>query len=345
MTFRLRAPNATAVTVNGVGRGPLAMMKDEQGIWSATSPVLDANVYAYSFSIDGGIINDPSNREFQTSFNSFTSIFFVPGAPLWTPAANVQRGAIAHHYFHSAIAGDDRDFFVYTPAGYDAHGAPYPVLFLLHGLGDDAGMWMSGGAANVVLDNLIAQGKARPMVLVTTLGYGTLRGPSGAMTPDNISGYAKILLGEVMPMVEKSYNVAKDPNLRAIAGLSMGGATASFTGLNHTDKFAWIGSFSGAFAMWPESTAAGAGATSAPVPADVIDRTFPGLDASVNSKLSLLWIACGTADAHNSGNRQFKEWLKAKNIKFTDIETEGGHTWDLWRRNLSEFVPLLFRPK
>jgi enterochelin esterase family protein len=345
VTFRLRAPNANAVTVSGIGRGQLSMVKDDQGVWSATSSLLDPNVYAYSFNVDGATVNDPSNRDFQTSFNGYQSMFFVSGEAPWTPAAGVPRGAITRHSFHSRIAGDDRDFFVYTPAGYDAHGTSYPVLFLLHGLGDDAARWMNGGAANVILDNLIAQGRAKPMVMVTTLGYGTSGGPSKAMTPDNVSGYAEILFNEVMPIVEKSYNVSKDRNMHAIAGLSMGGATSTFTGLNHLDKFAWIGSFSGAMAMWPESTRAGATATSAPVETDVIGKTFPNLDAKVNSQLRLLWLACGTSDPHNVGNRQFKAWLKSKNVQFTDIETEGGHTWDVWRRNLTAFAPLLFRSK
>ena len=345
VTFRLRAPNAKQVTVTGIGRGQISMVRDDGGVWTGTSATLDPNVYGYSFNVDGLAINDPANRDVQTSFGSYQSMFFVPGQELWTPAANVPRGAIARHAFHSAIAGDDRDFFVYTPAGYDAHGAPYPVLFLLHGLGDDGARWLNGGAANVIVDNLIAQGKAKPMVIVTTLGYGTSGGPGKAMTPDNILGYVDILQKEVMPVVEKAYNVSKNRNMHAIAGLSMGGATATFTGLNHLDQFAWIGSFSGAYAMWPESTRAGATQTFAPVTNDVISKSFPTLDATANSRLKLLWIACGTSDPHNVGNRQFKTWLKAKNIQFTDIETEGAHTWDVWRKNLTVFIPLLFQSK
>jgi enterochelin esterase-like enzyme len=345
VTFRLRAPNAKEV-VAAVGRGNrLTMVKDERGVWSATSAPLDPDIYTYSFSIDGATVTDPSNRQFQTSANGFTNTFTIPGPPAWTPGANAPRGAIAHHYFHSTVAGDDRDFYVYTPAGYDVHAAPYPVLFLLHGLGDDAGTWITGANANVILDNLIAQGKAKPMVMVTTLGFGTSGGPGKAMTPENITGYAKILLEEVMPIVEKSYNVGKGASMHAIAGLSMGGATSTFAGLNHLDEFAWIGSFSGAMAMWPASTSAGATATSAPVEAVVIDKTFPGLDPKANSRIRLLWIACGTSDPHNVGNRQLKEWLKAKKIQFTDVETEGGHSWDVWRRNLIAFVPLLFQSK
>src|SRR6185437_13108729 len=125
-------------------------------------------IYTYSFVLDGTTIQDPSNREYQTSFGSAQNMFFVPGDAPWLPAPGVPRGAVARHVFHSKIAGDDREFFVYTPPAYDAHRAqPYPVFYLLHGLGDDAGRWVNAGAANVILDNLIAGGKAVPMVMVT----------------------------------------------------------------------------------------------------------------------------------------------------------------------------------
>ena len=181
------------------------------------------DIYTYSFVVDAASMNDPSNRQAQTSFNSFQSMFVVPGPAAWLPAPDVARGAIARHAFHSAVANDDRDFFVYTPPGYDARRSqPYPVLYLLHGLGDDAERWMNGGAANHILDNLIAQRKAVPMVVVTPLGYGTSAGPAGGRTPENITGYAKILLEEVMPTVDKAYNVSKNREQRGIAGLSMG---------------------------------------------------------------------------------------------------------------------------
>ena len=155
------------------------MQKDDQGVWSVTSDVLTPDYYTYSLVIDGTSINDPANRQVQTSFGSFQSMFVVPGPQPWLPAAGVARGAVARHTFRSAVANDERDFFVYTPAGYDPRRSrPYPVLFLLHGLGDDAERWMNGGAANVILDNLIAQNKAVPMVVVTTLGYGVNNGPA-----------------------------------------------------------------------------------------------------------------------------------------------------------------------
>src|SRR4051812_23707775 len=295
VTFRLRAPNAKDVAVNVAGKR-LPMEKNEQGVWSATSDTLVPDYYAYSFIADGVTLNDPSNRQVQTSYGSVQSMFVVPGPQPWLPAADVPRGAIARHAFHSAIAGDDRDFFVYTPAGYDPRRAqPYPVIFLLHGLGDDAERWVNFGGANVVLDNLIAQRKAVPMVMVTTLGYGVNNGPAGAMAPENITGYTKILLDEVLPAVEKSYNVSHNREQRAIAGLSMGGAETLYTALNHLDTFAWIGSFSGAFVMWP-----GANPSAGPAPpgggrgAQTMDdaafaKNFPTLDAKANAQIKMLW--------------------------------------------------------
>jgi enterochelin esterase-like enzyme len=368
VTFRLRAPNAKEVAVVLSGTR-LAMQKDEQGVWSVTSDVLKPDYYTYSLNVDGTTVNDPVNRQFQTSFGSAQSMFVVPGPQPWLPKADVPRGAIARHAFRSSVANDDREFFVYTPPGYDARRSkPYPVLYLLHGLGDDAGRWLNGGGANVILDNLVAEGKAVPMVIVTTLGYGVANGPAGAMAAASITGYTKSLLTEVMPAVDRGYNVSKNREERAIAGLSMGGAEALFTGLNHLDKFAWIGSFSGAFVMWPRDTplappAAAATAppatAGAPAPgggrgrggaptldARVFEKNFPSLDAKANGQIKLLWISCGTADSLVGVNRQFKDWLKAKNVRFVEEEAADiGHVWPLWRQNLADFAQKAFQPK
>ena len=270
VTFRLRAPGAGEVAVS-VGGKRLPMQKDEQGVWSVTSEPMAPDVYTYSLIVDGDSMNDPSNRQVQTSFAGFQSMFLVPGPAAWLPAPGVPRGAIARHAYHSAVANDDRDFFVYTPPGYDAHRAqPYPVLYLLHGLGDDAERWLNGGgAANNILDNLIAQGKAVPMVVVSPLGYGTSTGPAGGRTPENIAGYNKILLEEVMPMVDKGYHVSRNREQRAIAGLSMGGAESLYVGLNNLDRFAWIGAFSSAPMLWPgvASVQPSAAPGTAPAPA------------------------------------------------------------------------------
>jgi len=352
VTFRLRAPNAKEVMV-AVGGTRLNMLKDEQGVWSATSDALTPDYYAYSFIVDGTTINDPANRQLQTSFGSAQSMFGIPGSQPWLPSPGVAHGAITRQTFHSAIANDDRDFFVYTPPEYDAHRSrPYPVIYLLHGLGDDAERWMNSGAANVIMDNLIAQGKAVPAVVVTPLGYGVNNGPAGAMAAENITGYTKILLTEVMPSVDRGYNVSRNREERAIAGLSMGGAETLFTALNNLDKFACIGSFSGAFVMWPgaaspadASGGRGRGGARTIDPA-VFDKTFPSFDSKANGQIRMLWITVGTADSLLAVNRQFKDWLKQKNVRFTEEEApDVGHVWPLWRKNFSEFAQQVFQPR
>ena len=364
VTFRLRAPNAKEVFVTGIGQQRRAMEKNEQGVWSVTTEALKPDIYAYTFSVDGATFNDPGNPLFKTGYGSAgQSEVFVPGteAVSWSPGKDVPRGAVTRHFYHSAVAGDDRDFWVYTPANYDPkRKEAYPTLYLLHGLGDDSNSWIESGAANVILDNLIAQGKAKPMVMVNPLGYGVAGGPGTAMGPTMIPSYARTVLEEVMPQVEKAYNVSKDRNQRAIAGLSMGGAEATFVGLNHLDKFAWIGSMSGAYVMWPRATApappaaapapagrgAGGGRGGQTIDTATIDKNFPNLDAKANAQIRLLWIVCGADDGLLGVNRSFEEWLKAKDVKFTSVEVPGyAHVWPLWRLNLTEFAPMLFQAK
>jgi enterochelin esterase family protein len=365
VTFRLRAPNAKEVYVSGIGQpaappapgtrggGPrLDMQKNEQGVWSATTAEsLPPGIYQYTFNVDGMRIPDPANNRFQTGFNSASSSRVVVPGGLWSPAPGLARGATTRHFFHSTLAGDDRDFWVYTPAGYDARRKePYPVFFLLHGLGDEANSWIENGAANTILDNLIAQGKAKPMVMVNTLGYGYPNGPAGAMREGMLENFSKIVLQEVLPLVEKTYNVGRTPALRAIAGLSMGGAEATFTGLNHLDTFGYVGSFSGAYVMWPGVMPAGPPpGPAAPGPRQIskeaIDKVFPALDQKANARIELLWITCGTADGLVAVNRTFRDWLDAKGVTNTYIEVpDVGHVWPFWRQNLADFAPLLFRP-
>jgi enterochelin esterase-like enzyme len=355
VTVRLRAPNAKEVLVNGLGQR-LTLQKDEQGVWSATSEALKPDIYTYSFSVDGATFNDPGNGLIKTSYGTLgQSMVRVPGSDPWDPGDGA-HGVVSHHFYHSALIGDNRDFYVYTPPNYDANRRElYPVLFLLHGLGDEAAGWLNVGAANVILDNLINSGKARPMIMVNTLGYGTPDGPRGAMGATMIPTFAKALVEEVLPQVEKQYHVTKDRTQRAIAGLSMGGAESLYTGLHNLDKFAYIGSFSGAFVMWPRANPpappaeggpgggrGGRGMT--PMEAADFDKNFPGLDAKAASRLKLIWIACGNDDGLMAVNRQFKTWLKSKDIAFTDLEIPGyAHVWPLWRRNLAELAPLLFQ--
>jgi len=335
VVFRFRAPNAKEVTVSIEGStDPLPMQRDEGGVWSATSDPLSPDFYGYSFQVDGVGMFDPSNYRVKPNFLYRASELHVPGPPSLSWETNdVPHGEIHHHFYKSAVVGDDRDYYVYTPPGYDPHDKKtYPVLYLLHGYSDDASGWSAVGRANVILDNLIATGKAKPMLIVMPLGYGEpkiLEPNSGAfrdrsITDRNFDKFREALLSEVIPRVESEYRVNKDRTARAIAGLSMGGSESLLTGLNTLDKFSWIGAFSsGGFT--PE-----------------FDKEFPSLDAKSNQQIKLLWIACGTEDRLIDVNRNFRKWLASKSIAHTDVETPGMHTWMVWRRNLTDFSQLLF---
>jgi enterochelin esterase family protein len=338
VTFRLVDPNAAKVLVSIEGQGtPTPMQKDENGIWNVTVGPLQPDLYGYNFNADGVNLADPSNTEIKPNLLTLANEVHIPGPSLPWEVEDVPRGEIHHHFYHSKMAGDDRDFYVYTPPEYNPRTKnEYPVLYLLHGFSDDASGWTAVGRANVILDNLIAQRKARPMIVVMTLGYGDMevirRGWDSWSDKElawrNLSRYTDILFGEVMPQVEAEYHIKKDRESRAIAGLSMGGAESLLTGLNHLDQFAWIGAFS-----------------SGGIDNRDFVAEFPNLDASSNKKLKLLWIACGTEDSLIKINRQFKSWLKDKGVQFTDIETPGMHTWMVWRRNLATLAPLLFQSK
>src|SRR6267378_3848663 len=333
VTFRLRAPNAKEVVVERQGV-KAAMEKDEQGLWTVTTGPLEPDIYGYSFVVDGVTHFDPSNPATVPNHLNVASSLHVPGPPsLPWEVGPVPRGAIHHHFHHSGVVGDDRDFYVYTPAGYDPESKkPYPVLYLLHGFSDDARAWTDVGRAHVILDNLIASGKARPMLVVMPFGYGapeilSRTGPQFrdvSLRKRNQQKFRETLLRDVIPMVEKQYHVSADRESRAVAGLSMGGGESLDLGLNARDHFAWVGAFSSA------------------VPDDP-DAAFPGLDANTKPPLRLLWIACGTEDFLTAANRKFGDGLKARHVTFTKIETPGGHTWLVWRRNLAAFAPLIFK--
>ncbi len=334
VTFRFLAPNAQEVKLEREGAEPLPMQKDDQGVWSVTTPPLAPDYYGYSVLVDGARMLDPYNHLLVPNFLTPANAVHVPAPGQPWEATDVAHGEIHHHFYKSAVAGDDRDYYVYTPAGYDPTSKKtYPVLYLLHGFSDDASGWTAVGHANVIFDNLIAQGKAKPMIVVMPLGYGTMEmirlgwnawGHQDVRN-ENFVKFVKALLTEVMPKAESEYRITKDRNSRAITGLSMGGSEALLTGLNNLDQFAWIGAFS-----------------SGGIPED-FDKDFPGLDAKANQKIKLLWVACGTEDRLIEVNRKFRAWLKEKGIQHVDIETPGMHTWMVWRRNLAEFSSLLFR--
>ncbi len=335
VTFRFEAPNARAVELEREGTDPVPMQKDEKGVWSVTTAPLAPDYYGYSFTADGARMMDPSNAALVPNLIDPGNAVHVPGPPALPWESNdVPHGEIHHHFYQSTVAGDRRDYYVYTPPGYDpAKKKTYPVLYLLHGYSDDASGWTAVGHANVILDNLMAQGKAKPMIVVMPLGYGTMdmihhgwnAWDDTELRDRNFNKFGEALLTEVMPRVENEYRITEDRNARAIAGLSMGGSESLLTGLNNLDKFSWVGAFS-----------------SGGIPEN-FEKDFPSLDSSANQKLHLLWIACGTEDRLMTINRNLRQWLKSKAVKETEIETPGMHTWMVWRRNLAEFVPLLFR--
>jgi enterochelin esterase-like enzyme len=337
--------------VRGITQPPLAMQKDAAGVWSAVTAPLKPDLYPYSFDVDGLSTLDPSNTRFSSAYRRIgQNLVLVPGDMPWTPLANALRGVVSRHVFQSKIANDERDFFVYTPPNYDfRRKQPYPVLYLHHGWLQDTNAWLEDGAANVTLDTLINQGKAVPMVVVMPHAYGTSAGPADIDHLDMLPNYARILLEELIPQVERHYNVSTEPSERAIAGLSMGGAESMHTGLNHLETFAWLGSFSGAFNTWPltrpaRNPAAGGGPRFA-LEESKLPAQFPKLDANSNARIKLLWIACGTADfGALPTNRQFKTYLDSKGVKVTYTETPDiGHTWAFWRQNLADFAQLLFK--
>ena len=254
----------------------------------------------------------------QTSFNSFQIDVHGAGIRAWLPAPGVPRGAIARHAFHSAVADDDRDFFVYTPPGYDARRSqPYPVLYLLHGLGDDAERWMNGGARQphprqpdrAAESRADGRRDAAGLRHVDRAGRRTHGRERYGLYEDPARGSDA--------RVDKAYNVSRNREQRAIAGLSMGGAESLYVGLNNLDKFAWIGAFSAApdvvagrppdAGRGPARAAAGGGAGTPPDMDEACSRRrFPTLDAKDNSRLRMLWIICGTGDGLIGVNRQFK---------------------------------------
>jgi len=335
VTFRFFDPNAQKVTVNVEGAKPLDMTKDAQGVWSATTTAMDPEIYGYYFNADSVSLLDPNTTHIKTNLLNLQNTVLVPGTtPQPWEVQDIPHGEVRHHFYKSAVVGDNRDYYVYTPPSYDPKSkTQYPVLYLLHGYSDGADGWTTVGKANYILDSLIAQGKAKPMIVVMPLGYGapeilqygwkTWQHPE--LRDKNFEGFRKMLITELMSRVESEYRISTKRTDHAIAGLSMGGAETLLTGLNNLDKFAYIGAFSSGGLQ------------------EDFAKSFPGLDAKANSQIKLLYIACGTEDRLIDANRKLKSWLKSKDVNFTDRETPGMHTWMVWRDDLIAFTPLLFK--
>jgi enterochelin esterase-like enzyme len=339
VTFHYKDDTAHTVLLGleGIAK-PIPMAKDPNGIWTLTTKPLAPEIYGYHFEVDGQPRLDLANVNVTPNLVNLSNLITIPGdQPQPWDETNVPHGTLHHHHYTTSTAvglpGNEDDYYVYTPPGYDpAAKQPYPVLYLLHGWSDGAVGWSAVGHANYIFDNLLAQGKIKPMVVVMPLGYGDLsfvhsgfgiwRDP--VPVAHNTALFTQTLLNEVMPRAESEYNISKDREGRAITGLSMGGLESLDIGLTHTDKFAWIGGFSSA----------------------IHNLDYPTQMSSLDAKtanLRLLWIACGTEDTLIAPNRKFVAFLKAKNLPVTQIETPGLHVWMVWRDNLTHFAPLLFQ--
>ncbi|MEO8130427.1 MAG: alpha/beta hydrolase-fold protein [Bryobacteraceae bacterium] len=333
VTFRLRAPKASDVSFFGdwmkIGTSE-KMTKDDGGIWSVTLGPLAPSTYIYSFTVDGMTIADPVNPKIKLRARTSASLLEVPSDPPALPEArDVPHGAVEINWEKSkALNGETRAIWIYTPPGYAKEsGRRYPVLYLFHGSNDTAAGWTTVGGANFVLDNLIAGKKAVPMIVVMPFGHAVPFGAPREVQAKNTTLYEQYIFDDVMPLVESKYRVAPGSNMRAIAGLSMGGSQSIHIGFGHTDLFSAVGVFSSA-------------------PSADFETRFAAVlnDAkTTNARLKTIWIGCGKQDPVFPRAQKFSEMLTAHKIQNTFRETEGAHTFTVWRLCLGEFVPLLFR--
>ena len=358
VTFRYLAPWAHQVTVNGELDGkPHPMVKGADGVWSVTLDPLPPDIYTYSFNVDSAVVLDPCNTNTKLGYGRFSpvSVVEIPGdGPQFYDAKSVPHGDVRIRPYESKTLGLSRTMWVYTPPGYEK-GKNYPVLYLLHGGGDVESGWTLIGRANLILDNLIAEGKAKPMVVVMPLGHEiqsfwtgpdkkalhpTGKPPNGASLEEifkafysgdgagGLSGFARDLIEDVIPLVEKSFNVSTKADDRAIAGLSMGGGQTINLAFNRSDLFRYV------VAMSP--TADGK--------VDEVYARFFGNPTAANKQFKLFWLGIGRDDMLTGpGTRAFDELLTRRGINHTFALTDGRHEWTVFRHHLLVVAPLLFR--
>jgi enterochelin esterase-like enzyme len=330
VTFRLRAPRATEVTVAGEwsrpGGAPNAPQKLVRAgeLWSLTVGPLPPNIYIYVFNVDGMTITDPVNPLVKLRARTSASMVEVPGGEPWEPRP-VPHGTV-HVTTHASpvLGGAIRQIFVYTPPGYEKGRKRYPVLYLLHGNNDLAAGWTLAGRANLILDNLIAAKQAVPMIVVMPWGhalpFGTRSAPG---QPSNNDVFERYLLQDVVPLIEGTYRIAPGRTQRAVAGLSMGGAQSLQLGLRHPDRFASVGVF-------------GAGSNQT-------DFEARFKDAPATPKPALFYIGVGQEDGVLPRAKDLSTFIRARGVTPTYEEVSGGHTYPVWRKLLVAFAPLLFR--
>lgn len=361
VTFNLIAPEAQKVQITGDflptkkvefgGNtydmpGVADLVKDEKGVWSLTTEALKPELYTYNMIVDGVKIIDPLNVYNIRDINNLFSVLLIGGdarTDLYK-VNKVAHGTVSKVWYESPTAGLTRRLTVYTPAGYETSGKEYPVLYLLHGIGGDENAWSELGRAAQILDNLIAQGKAEPMLVVMTNGNISQEACPGEtsegfkvptmMLPKTMEGSFETAFPDVVNFIEKTYRVKKDKAYRAIAGLSMGGFHSLFISINHPDMFDYVGLFSAAVDQQQTDPKG--------FPNVYVDRNAK-IDKLFSKNPKLFWIGCGKTDFLYKNNADLRAYLDNKNHKYTYLETEGGHIWRNWRIYLTEFTPLLFK--
>lgn len=350
VTFRLLAPKAESVGLRGGdipqlaggGRGAAPNLgptftKAENGVWEATVGPIDPGAYRYTFTVNGVAVTDPRNPAVSESNNNSWSLLVIPGAD-FMDTKNVQHGAVAAVTYYSTALSRFRRMHIYTPPGYEAGGTQkYPLFYLLHGAGDSDDSWTSAGRANLILDNLIADKKAKPMIVVMPAGHtsqvqgGGGRGPAVAGAPAPRDEFLEDFTTDIMPYVEKNYRTMTDRAHRAIAGLSMGGSQTMNIAFSHLDKFAYIGVFSsgilggGGPEIWEKNHL------------DNLDH------AALKKGTKEVWFSTGADDGLITNSKATVELLKKHGFDATFKESSGAHTWINWRNYLNEFTPSLFQ--
>jgi len=343
ITFRLHAPNAESVNLTGSdipnNQKGAPMTKNTEGVWEVTLGPLPPGAYRYQFNIAGVPVIDPRNPATSESNNNVWSLAVVPGSEVMD-VTKVPHGAVAAITYNSSALGRARRMHIYTPPGYEKSSTKYPVFYLLHGASDSDDSWTSVGRAGFILDNLIAAGKAKPMIVVMPAGH-TAR--TGFAVPGSQDEFSRDFLGDIMPYVEANYRVLTDRNNRAIAGLSMGGGQTLTIALPHLSQFGWIGVFSsGLFQQF--GTNRGPAPNPTPTGPTWEEQSVKVLDdAGLKKGLKLFWFGTGKDDFLLNTTRQTVEMFRKHGFDAKFDETEGAHTWLVWRAYLQQFAPQLFR--
>ena len=345
VTFRLRAPKAVKVQVVGdfSATGVAEMVENKEGIWEYTTPQpLAPELYCYNFMVDGLKINDPANVYVIRDIASVFNVFIVGGERAdYYKVNNVPHGTVSKVWYESPSLGINRRMTVYTPAGYESSGKRYPVFYLLHGMGGDENAWSELGRAAQIMDNLIAQGKAEPMILVMTNGNAIQEAAPGEsslgmVTPTmqlakTMEGSFETHFPEVVKFVDKHYRTKANKKNRAIAGLSMGGYHSLHISKQYPDLFNYVGLFSAAIFPFKE--------VSSPIYEDMEGK----LKVQFDRQPALYWIAIGKTDFLYKANEEYRKMLDEKGYKYEYFENEDGHIWKNWRIYLTEFAPKLFK--